>query len=146
MNWTKFLQHVLDEWAEIFDSEPDLFWAPVNSPDDLLADQTFSGSGALFDVPDGSTGTLMISTPVDFHRTPEPRIFSPKLGEHTAEILKELGLSESEIDSMHSSGIVIDGSKAEYNPQRFSASRVHAACITSLAAGTISKKTKSMRE
>ena len=56
----------------------------------------------------------MISTPVDFHGTPaEPRSLAPKLGEHTAEILKELGLSESEIDSMHSSGIVIDGSKTE---------------------------------
>ena len=109
-----FATRTLDEWAEIFNSEPDLFWAPVNSPDDLLADQTFSGSGALLDVPDGSTGTLMISTPVDFHCTPaEPRSLAPKLGEHTAEILKELGLSESEIDSMHSSGIVIDGSKTE---------------------------------
>ena len=109
-----FATRTLDEWAEIFNSEPDLFWAPVNSPDDLLADQTFSGSGALLDVPDGSTGTLMISTPVDFHGTPaEPRSLAPKLGEHTAEILKELGLSESEIDSMHSSGIVVDGSKTE---------------------------------
>ena len=56
----------------------------------------------------------MISTPVDFHRTPAmPRSLAPKLGEHTAEILKELGLNESEIDSMHTSGVVIDGSKAE---------------------------------
>jgi crotonobetainyl-CoA:carnitine CoA-transferase CaiB-like acyl-CoA transferase len=107
-----FATRTLDEWSEIFSSEPDLFWAPVNTPDDLLADQTFSGSGALLDVPDGSTGTLMISTPVDFHGTPAtPRSLAPKLGEHTAEILREIGLSDEEIESMHTSGVVIDGSK-----------------------------------
>ena len=109
-----FATRTLDEWSEIFSSEPDLFWAPVNTPDDLLADHTFSDSGALLDVPDGSTGTLMISTPVDFHRTSAtPRSLAPKLGEHTAEILKEIGLSEEEIETMHNSGVVIDGSKSE---------------------------------
>ncbi|MDC0234082.1 CoA transferase [Acidimicrobiia bacterium] len=82
--------------------------APVNTPDDLLSDQTFNDSGALLDVPDGSTGTLMISTPVDFHRTPAtPRSLAPKLGEHTNEILKELGHSNEEILEMKKTGIVI---------------------------------------
>ena len=82
--------------------------SPVNSPDDLLADHAFSGSGALLDVPDGSTGTLMISTPVDFHGTPaSPRSLAPKLGEHTEEILKELGHSNEEIIEMQKTGIVI---------------------------------------
>ena len=62
----------------------------------------------LLDVPDGSTGTLMISTPVDFHRTPAiPRSLAPKLGEHTNEILKELGHSGEEINEMEKTGIVI---------------------------------------
>ena len=103
-----FATRTLNEWSEIFSSEPDLFWAPVNTPDDLLADQTFNDSGALLDVPDGSTGTLMISTPVDFHRTPAaPRSLAPKLGEHTEAILKELGRSNEEILEMEKTGIVI---------------------------------------
>ena len=40
------------EWFEAFDAEPDVFWAPVNSVDDLLEDQQFSSSGALVEVPD----------------------------------------------------------------------------------------------
>jgi crotonobetainyl-CoA:carnitine CoA-transferase CaiB-like acyl-CoA transferase len=50
----------------------------------------------------------MISTPVDFHRTPAiPRSLAPKLGEHTKEILKELGHSSEEIIEMEKTGIVI---------------------------------------
>jgi len=50
----------------------------------------------------------MISTPVDFHGTPaSPRSLAPKLGEHTEEILKELGHSNEEIIEMQKTGIVI---------------------------------------
>jgi len=75
--------------------EPDFFWAPVNSLDDLLADPQFAASGVMVDVPDepGSTATTtMVATPVDFSRTPvKPRSIAPTLGQHTAEILDELG-------------------------------------------------------
>ena len=80
----------------------------MNTPDDLLADQTFNDSGALLDVPDGSTGTLMISTPVDFHRTPAaPRSLAPKLGEHNVEILKELGYTNEEIKVLQNKRIIL---------------------------------------
>src|SRR3954453_4154586 len=36
-----FATKSLDEWAEIFATEPDFFWAPVNTVDDLLADEQF---------------------------------------------------------------------------------------------------------
>ena len=74
--------------------EPDFFWAPVNSLDDLLADPQFVASGALVDVPDapGSPSTTtMLATPADFSRTPvEPRSLAPELGQHTDEVLNEL--------------------------------------------------------
>ena len=40
------------EWAERFDREPDLFWAPVNSIDDVVSDAQFVASGAVVEVPD----------------------------------------------------------------------------------------------
>ena len=41
-----FATKTMAEWEEVFATEPDFFWAPVNSPDDLLADPQFYASGA----------------------------------------------------------------------------------------------------
>lgn len=81
-----------DEWAEIFDTEPEFFWAPINTVDDLLADPQFHAGGGLVDVPDGASGTTMLATPADFSSTPwAPRSLAPRLGEHTTAVLRELG-------------------------------------------------------
>ena len=87
-----FATKTLEEWAEIFATEQDFFWAPVNTPDDLLADPQFGPSGAMVEVPDGAGGTNMIASPVDFHGSPwAPRSTAPELGADTEEILAELG-------------------------------------------------------
>jgi crotonobetainyl-CoA:carnitine CoA-transferase CaiB-like acyl-CoA transferase len=100
----------LDEWAEEFAKEPELFWAPINEPDDLLGDPVFHSSGSVVEVPDESTGTLMISTPVDFHGSPwAPRGTAPSLGQHTTEVLVELGRSAEEIAELAESGVVVIG-------------------------------------
>jgi crotonobetainyl-CoA:carnitine CoA-transferase CaiB-like acyl-CoA transferase len=86
-----FAARPLDEWAEVFAGEPDFFWAPINTVEELVADPQFHAAGGLVTVPDGSTGTTMLATPVDFHGTPAaPRSVAPKLGQHTDEVLGEL--------------------------------------------------------
>ena len=86
-----FLTKPLAEWAEIFDGEPDFFWAPLNTIEDLIADEQFQAAGGLVDVPDGTSTTTMVATPVDFHGTPwAPRSMAPELGAHTEEVLAEL--------------------------------------------------------
>jgi crotonobetainyl-CoA:carnitine CoA-transferase CaiB-like acyl-CoA transferase len=86
-----FLTKPLDEWAEVFAAEPDFFWAPLNTIEDLIADPQFHAAGGLVDVPDGTSTTTMVATPVDFHGTPwAPRSIAPGLGQHTEEVLAEL--------------------------------------------------------
>ena len=81
----------LDDWAKVFAGEPDFFWSPINSIEDVVADDQFHAAGGVVYVPDGDAGAPMVATPADFHGTPwEPRSAAPKLGEHTDEILAEL--------------------------------------------------------
>ena len=102
-----FATRPLEEWAEIFAAEPDMFWAPVNTLDDLLSDPQTVPSGALVEVPDGATGTTMLATPVDFHGTPwSPRSLAPTLGEHTDQILAEIGHSPDQIAHLRAGGTV----------------------------------------
>src|SRR6201997_1861830 len=86
-----FATKSLAEWAEIFAREPDLFWSPVNSIEDVVADEQFRAAGGIVDVPDGEGSVSMVATPADFHGTPwAPRSAAPELGQHTHEVLAEL--------------------------------------------------------
>ena len=102
-----FATKPLAEWAEIFAGEPDLFWSPIQSPDELLADPQFVAAGGLVDVPDGEFTTPMIATPADFSGTPwTARAGAPGIGEHSEEILRDLGRTGAEIDSLFAAGVV----------------------------------------
>jgi crotonobetainyl-CoA:carnitine CoA-transferase CaiB-like acyl-CoA transferase len=86
-----FATKSLDEWAVVFAREPDFFWSPINSLEDILGDEQFHAGGGLVDVPDGDSSIPMVATPADFHGTPwEPRWAAPGLGAHTDEVLAEL--------------------------------------------------------
>jgi crotonobetainyl-CoA:carnitine CoA-transferase CaiB-like acyl-CoA transferase len=86
-----FATKPLDEWAEIFATEPDFFWSPVNTIEDVVADEQFHAAGGMVDVPDGPAVVPMVATPADFHGTPwAPRGCAPELGAHTEEVLAEL--------------------------------------------------------
>ena len=102
-----FATRPLDEWAEIFATEPELFWAPIQSPDDLLADPQFAAAGGLVEVPDGPSTSTMVATPVDFSGTVwAPTAMAPRLGQHSDEILRSLGRTDAEISALASSGVI----------------------------------------
>src|SRR5439155_833323 len=57
----------------------------------LMWGMQFQGGAGLVEVPDGSSTTTMVNTPVDFCGTPgAPRAIAPELGQHTDEVLAEL--------------------------------------------------------
>jgi len=87
-----FATKPLDEWAKLFAAEPDFFWSPINSIEDVVADEQFHAAGGVVYVPDGDASVPMVATPADFHGTPwAPRSAAPALGQHTTEVLAELG-------------------------------------------------------
>ena len=96
-----FATKTLDEWAAIFDADPDFFWAPVQTVDELLGDQQFHAAGGLVEVPSEDGAWTMLATPADFdvHRS-APRYRAPLLGEHTHEVLAELGKSEEDMAAL----------------------------------------------
>lgn len=86
-----FATKSLDAWAEIFATEPEFFWSPINTIEDVIGDEQFHAGGGIVEVPDGDGTLPMIATPVDFDGTPwAPRSVAPELGEHTDEVLAEL--------------------------------------------------------
>jgi crotonobetainyl-CoA:carnitine CoA-transferase CaiB-like acyl-CoA transferase len=86
-----FATRPLADWATVFDGEPDFFWSPINSLNEVVADEQFHAAGGIVYVPEGDSSIPMVATPADFSATPwAPRTAAPKLGEHTDEILAEL--------------------------------------------------------
>ncbi|OBJ40915.1 CoA-transferase [Mycobacterium colombiense] len=86
-----FATRPLDEWAQVFAGEPDFFWSPINTLEDVVADEQFHAAGGIVDVPDDDAAVPMVATPADFHGTPwAPRSAAPELGQHTEEVLAYL--------------------------------------------------------
>lgn len=89
-----FATRPLDEWAQVFAGEPDFFWSPINTLEDVVADQQFHAAGGIVYVPDSAdeqAAVPMVATPADFHGTPwAPRSAAPQLGQHTEEVLADL--------------------------------------------------------
>ena len=99
----------LDAVTAAFADEPDVFWAPVNTIDDVLADPQLRPAGALVDVPerDGDATRTMVATPVDFSRTRSmPRRVAPDVGEHSREVLVGLGYTDADIDALVTAGVI----------------------------------------
>jgi crotonobetainyl-CoA:carnitine CoA-transferase CaiB-like acyl-CoA transferase len=92
-----FAAKTLEEWREVFATEPEFFWSPINTIEDVIGDEQFHAGGGIVYVPDNDGTLPMIATPVDFDGTPwAPRSVAPGLGEHTDEILAELKVQQDQ--------------------------------------------------
>ena len=79
-------------------------FAPITRPQDLMNDPHLLATGGLAPItlPDGrETQTVLMPFTLDGQR-PGVRLNPPKLGEHNAEVLGELGYSATEIEAMNS--------------------------------------------
>jgi crotonobetainyl-CoA:carnitine CoA-transferase CaiB-like acyl-CoA transferase len=103
-----FAEHPLEDWATRFDRH-DLWWSPVRTPQEVVADPQALAAQAFVEVPgiDGSTAHRAVATPVRFDGTdPTPKTPPPRLGEHGTEVLREAGLSDAEIAALRDRGAI----------------------------------------
>ncbi len=103
-------RHTRAEWGGIFRSH-DVWWAPINSVDDLLSDPQVLASGAFVHVPgadrlagDGPNG---VATPVDFGATPsKPAGPPPAVGAHADELLGAMGVDDIARRALRDKGVL----------------------------------------
>ena len=101
-----FATKSMTEWAEAFAAN-NVWWAPVNSINEVVKDPMVHAAGAFVDVP-GPDGALpMVATPADFSGTPwQPQGLAPELGQHTEEVLLELGYDWDGIIALKERGVI----------------------------------------
>jgi crotonobetainyl-CoA:carnitine CoA-transferase CaiB-like acyl-CoA transferase len=94
-------------WCEAFERHA-LWFSPVNTYDDVERDPQVRWNGAVKTFEHPTAGTVrVLGHPVRYDgEAPPLRRIPPRIGEHSLEILRELGCSESEIDAMIAAGAV----------------------------------------
>src|SRR3984885_6555692 len=103
-------RHKLAELAELFD-RIDIPFAPVAKPGDLFEDPQLNAGGRMLEIdfPNGACAKIpRLPIEVGHHDFALQRQ-APTLGQHTAEILAELGMAPSEIAALAKRGIVTSG-------------------------------------
>jgi crotonobetainyl-CoA:carnitine CoA-transferase CaiB-like acyl-CoA transferase len=101
-----FAAKTMAEWAEVFDRE-DVWWAPVNSVYDMLEDTVVHEAGVFINLPGPEGEMKAVATPTHFYGTPwEPRGYAPEMGQHTEEVLLELGYDWDRIIALKEAEVI----------------------------------------
>jgi crotonobetainyl-CoA:carnitine CoA-transferase CaiB-like acyl-CoA transferase len=101
-----FAERTLAEWRQVlagFEGE----WAPVQTPEEVLADPQVRANAMVTaaDLGDG-VALPLVTTPVQFDEEPGTARRAPEHGEHTEEVLLELGLTWDEVVALKEQEVI----------------------------------------
>jgi len=102
-----FLGKTYAEWVELF-SKSKLIWSPVKTPLEVSRDEQAIANGYFTEWDHPAYGNItMLNNPIKLSKTPaENKSKAPDLGEHTDQILEELGYSRSDIERLREENII----------------------------------------
>ena len=81
---------------------------PVNRADDVFSDPHVTARKMLIDIDDPKVGSYKFArTTPHMSAAPEPpTVPAPNLGQHTHELLSELGYTDNDVDTLADKGVV----------------------------------------
>ena len=106
---------LIEEWTEqhtkweVMDrlNELNVPCGPIMSTKDLIEDETLAANQAVVEVPHAQRGTFKtVGCPLKLSDSPVEVMTSPLLGQHTAEIYGELGITETELADLRAAGVI----------------------------------------
>jgi crotonobetainyl-CoA:carnitine CoA-transferase CaiB-like acyl-CoA transferase len=101
-----FAGRTLAEWKEALATTEGV-WAPLQTPAEVHEDRQVVANGYIARIPTGAGDIALVTGPAQFDETPAAPVAAPTHGQHTEEILLELGLTWDEILAHKESGAVL---------------------------------------
>lgn len=104
----QFAQQTREYWETRLGEEPDLIYDRVQRIGDLASDPAVLANGYLLDIDHPRYGPVkQVAPPVNLSKTPvEMQRLAPELGEHSLEILSEMGLEDEVIANLMATGVI----------------------------------------
>lgn len=103
-----FASKTTAEWTEFLATQPEIIYERIQNYDELVDDPQVAANGYLVDVDVPKFGPArVVSNVVHLSTTPGGGVRRPPplLGEHTAEVMEELGFGRDEIDEVLASAV-----------------------------------------
>ena len=100
-----FAERTLDEWRARLATARGV-WAPIQTLEELYDDSQTTANGFIRPVADAPDGLKLVAPPVLFDQDPGDPGRAPDVGEHTDEVLKEVGFTDVDLARYRELGVI----------------------------------------